>query len=603
MGIAKGMLGTPPASPHKNAAGATSNYRTMSPRISPHSNLRPVHHGRRNDNMHVKFSTGTALDRPHSATASVRNLQPWNHNMEDIATETDGLLSANSPGGGEAVFDAQSRSRRSFRKMHMRQQSAQLFMEDVKGIPQRPACRDVIFVLLFLFHLVGMIYLGSAYGLEAMRVDTNYLTPRAVTLSYRNVIYVACLCGAFAVVVSTCTLLIMMTITKRIVQVALILTICLSFAWGTIGIGVSPKNFVPITGIITLALSVAYAFVVWDRIPFAAANLHAGLSAVRANLGTVLVALVFQGLALVWTIYSAFVLIAVYDALKVGDLTLSHNMTIFVYCMLGISYYWTFQVLMNVIQVTVSGTIGSWWFKPETSESLLWNQSVGHALFSAIFYSSGSICFGSLLIGPVHLLRQLSAFCRPSQEDSILMCLHEFVNCIQQCIANCVDSLSDHFNPWALTYVGLYGYGLMEAGQNATELFEKRGWTRIVSDDLVINVLLMFSIVVGGVTGCFGILIQQIDKLSFSNFDAPTLTAFSIGLGVGLVLTSVLFSIISSSVNAVIVCFAGSPLEFESHHPQLSAEMRSAWREVWPGCMDVVDLRVSFMTGDIQGIV
>ena len=71
----------------------------------------------------------------------------------------------------------------------------------------------------------------------------------------------------------------------------------------------------------------------------------------------------------------------------------------------------------------------------------------------------------------------------------------------------------------------------------------------------------------------------------------------SIGLGVGWVLTSVLFAIITASVNAVIVCFAGSPLEFERNHPELSGEMRSAWREVWPGCMDLVDMRVGIMTG------
>ena len=67
----------------------------------------------------------------------------------------------------------------------------------------------------------------------------------------------------------------------------------------------------------------------------------------------------------------------------------------------------------------------------------------------------------------------------------------------------------------------------------------------------------------------------------------------SVGLVVGLVLTSVLFGIISSSVNAVIVCFAASPVDFEQNHPKLSQDMRSAWREVWPGCMDVVDLRVA----------
>jgi Plasma-membrane choline transporter len=93
-------------------------------------------------------------------------------------------------------------------------------------------------------------------------------------------------------------------------------------------------------------------------------------------------------------------------------------------------------------------------------------------------------------------------------------------------MSDCVDSLSDHFNPWALTYVGLYGYGFLDAGRNATELFRRRGWTTIVSDDLVANVLLMFGIVVGGVTGCFGVLMQRIDNLEFSSYHEPTVTAF-----------------------------------------------------------------------------
>ena len=68
---------------------------------------------------------------------------------------------------------------------------------------------------------------------------------------------------------------------------------------------------------------------------------------------------------------------------------------------------------------------------------------------------------------------------------------------------------------------------------------------------------------------------------------------YSVGCLIGLVASSVLFGIISSSVNAVIVCFAASPVDFEQNHPKLSHEMRSAWREVWPGCMDVVDMRVA----------
>lgn len=56
----------------------------------------------------------------------------------------------------------------------------------------------------------------------------------------------------------------------------------------------------------------------------------------------------------------------------------------------------------------------------------------------------------------------------------------------------------------------------------------------------------------------------------------------SVGFLVGFVLASILMSVVGSAVNTVIVCFAESPAEFEVNHPQLSAEMRAAWRSAWP---------------------
>jgi hypothetical protein len=253
--------------------------------------------------------------------------------------------------GGEAVFLAQKKSKHrkppSARKMHMRQRSAQLFMEEVKGVEQLPACRDIFFLLLFVFHLLGIVYLGNTYGYEALRFHDEMDRDSSVTIIYTNVIYISCLSGTFAVAVSALALLLMTFVAKKIVQIALILSISLSFAWGTIGIGLSPKKVVPATGIIALALSVAYTFIVWDRIPFAAANLNAALHGIRANPGAVLVAFFFQFLALAWSIYYTYVVVGVYDALEVGDIDLSFpRMKIVVYGTLGISYYWTLHVFL-----------------------------------------------------------------------------------------------------------------------------------------------------------------------------------------------------------------------------------------------------------------
>jgi hypothetical protein len=51
---------------------------------------------------------------------------------------------------------------------------------------------------------------------------------------------------------------------------------------------------------------------------------------------------------------------------------------------------------------------------------------------------------------------------------------------------------------------------------------------------------------------------------------------------IGFVISSTLFSLVSSAVNSVIVCYAEAPAEFQANHPQLSEQMRAAWREAYP---------------------
>ena len=72
----------------------------------------------------------------------------------------------------------------------------------------------------------------------------------------------------------------------------------------------------------------------------------------------------------------------------------------------------------------------------------------------------------------------------------------------------------------------MYGYNLTDSGEKATELFEKRGWHEIITDELLPNVLFMVCLVIGGITGCFGLLLESLDKFHYTSFEKPTLTAF-----------------------------------------------------------------------------
>jgi hypothetical protein len=54
--------------------------------------------------------------------------------------------------------------------------------------------------------------------------------------------------------------------------------------------------------------------------------------------------------------------------------------------------------------------------------------------------------------------------------------------CIAQCILSCLAQLVEYFNKWAYIYVGVYGFGYLEAGKNVFELFKNRGWEAIIAD-------------------------------------------------------------------------------------------------------------------------
>jgi len=58
---------------------------------------------------------------------------------------------------------------------------------------------------------------------------------------------------------------------------------------------------------------------------------------------------------------------------------------------------------------------------------------------------------------------------------------------------------------------------------------------------------------------------------------------YSIGFLIGLVLASILMSVIGSGVNTVIVLFAEAPAEFQANYPELSNKMREAWQDAYPG--------------------
>lgn len=128
-------------------------------------------------------------------------------------------------------------------------------------------------------------------------------------------------------------------------------------------------------------------------------------------------------------------------------------------------------------------------------------------------------------------------------------------------------------------YVGLYGMNFMEAGSSVMTLFRNRGWTSIITDLMVDTVLTMVSFGVGALTAILTLVIGA----TMNSGDSWTLGSSALlGFFIGYGMSAILFSVVSSAVNTVVVCYAEAPNEFQANHPELSNKMRNAWRQAWP---------------------
>lgn len=319
---------------------------------------------------------------PSSSSSSHRRKHSWSSAR---SADTDSVGSA----AGEAAFGLQQPQRRgSHRRQHSdrsarsqrRQQSVQLVMDEVKGVEQPMVCRNVVFLLLFVFHLLlVMAAAGRLYGDASTTITpsssldddaTTTTTTAPTTLSslfyytnstppHPNFLTLTLASGGVSALLSYLCVVYWAVAPRQGLAVMLYSTIAASFFWGTIGVGLYSHTAVPITGFIALALAIAYAFIVWDRLPLAAATVQTGCVAARSNHGSLLsIALGAQLVAWVGGVWYMVLVWSVVKDVWGSAPAIAPDMVPWVFGALGFSMYWTFQVLQGVLQAITAGVVG-----------------------------------------------------------------------------------------------------------------------------------------------------------------------------------------------------------------------------------------------------
>jgi hypothetical protein len=458
------------------------------------------------------------------------------------------------------------------------------------GVPQGPKWQDSAFLVLFFVALAGFVAISAVYcPAYVASLDLTSLDTTSSSLLWVGTMQIAVACllcvGSLTFMISCASSLISGCLFANVIFS--LASSAAAFVNGWFGAG--------FLWLLLSALSLCYAYAVQDRIPFATSILRTSIHAVKANLGLLIIALGGLFLAVGWTVWwsLAFLSISFSDTSDDGDNPDVNGAGMNgggVFLMLFM-FYWMHQIISNVSHVTVSGTVGTWWFNPAEAASCC-SEAVSGSLRRSLSYSLGSIALGSLLVALIQTIRAFVQQLRQQSDDSILVC-------IADCILGCIEGIARYFNKWAFVYVGLYGYSYMEAGKNVVDLFADRGWSAIINDNLISMVFSFLAVSIGALVGAAGIVAAAaIPKIA--NEEGALYVVFFFGLLIGITCSSIMFSVIQSAVDTAVVCFAEAPLVFQTNHPVLYDEMSIAWLAIYPWMWNPNEMRATAVGGGKQ---
>jgi len=330
-------------------------------------------------------------------------------------------------------------------------------------------CRDVIWGILFYAHLFVLLGLAVVYtpqlaqqvaeaqgGNGRRNLLSRFLQDQEeeqqdLQLDTGKLLSVLGFSSLLAALLTFASLGFMMTHAQGLVKTALIFNVCF-FAFLTLLSLLTGAIPMVIMGLVMTGIAAYYAYRVWARIPFAAANLITAVAAVRSNMGLAVYAVLsLVGLFLwtiVWSLASVSTLAVTSNCewnneqqdAEDEDCLSNSGIPMFLFL---ISYYWTIQVLANVVHVTTAGTVGTWWMVPAEANGCC-SSAVTSSYIRALTTSFGSICLGSLIVAILQALKEVLHNLRDNQDGAGAM-----LACCAECLLGIIEQLVEYFNKWA----------------------------------------------------------------------------------------------------------------------------------------------------------
>ncbi len=325
-----------------------------------------------------------------------------------------------------------------------------------RGEQQPSAFRDWPFGAIFHLQFIAVIALGSFYTNSFIQTQGQFGNGGSTTnsdqdLNLMTIIRPTLISAVTAVLLVLVAFSVMTRLGKSFISCSVWTSAVLSFVVGITALTAGLVGF-GIFSLFSALIGCCYAFSVRNRIPFAAANLSAAISSIKANGGVILLVILLGALMFGWIILWTISLFGVIDVQVLCDENdVDNNCSVEVqqggWILPWIFFlFWTQQVFKNLIHTTVAGLVGTWYFSFDEANSFC-SSALRMSLFRSLTYSFGSICYGSLLVAVLQTLDWIVQSLRSERDRngnvgvSLLLC------CLD-CILSLLQGIIKYFNNW-----------------------------------------------------------------------------------------------------------------------------------------------------------
>ncbi|KAF6005851.1 hypothetical protein HII13_000122 [Brettanomyces bruxellensis] len=448
---------------------------------------------------------------------------------------------------------------------------------------RKPKYNDIPFTFWFLASTAGFIvvaviairyyHLHSSYEGSGIHGSSNIVTLNS------NTMIGFCIVVAVALVLSILMLVLARYSARMFLIIGLICNFLFGLATAIYYLSVGYYS----AGIVFVIMAVFFGFCYWSmrsRIPFSASVLRIVVNVSTQFKSCYIVAVL--GMIIIGAFSFLFVITIVAVYTKWGDQSnsaqYSQSKLIGLLVYVFYSGYYITEVMRTTIHVTLSGIYGTWYYLSKSDAGTPKHPALG-SFRRAMTFCFGSICFGSLIVSLIQLLRQLINIAKMQALGDgngwaycILLLVDAFAYVLDWCVR--------YFNHYAYSYIALYGKSYLKSARDTYHIFKYKGFDALINDCIIDTALGIYSFFAGFLAAFASYLYLRSTKPAYNSDGSYYAPVVAFSFVVALQICNVISTVITSGTATFFLCLAKDPEVFQVSYPDDFNEILRNYPEV-----------------------